>query len=147
MLSRQNCADRYVAARQTLGKEDHVRLDVPVLHRKEAPGTAQPGLDLIDDEQGAVGTLRSAGIAHPVLAAPATLTISGWVELREERERSDRIVVRAHRVEGERLAQTLVRVRVAVRKGTAPAVGAFVEMRALGAAARSLASGRANTRP
>jgi competence protein ComEC len=67
--------------------------------------------------------------------------------VREERERSDRIVVRAHRVEGERLAQTLVRVRVAVRKGTAPAVGAFVEMRALGAAARSLASGRANTRP
>ena len=95
----------------------------------------------------AIATLRTASIAHPVLAAPATLTISGWVEVREERERSDRIVVRAHRVEGERLAQTLVRVRVAVRKGTAPAVAAFVEMRALGAAARSLASGRANTRP
>lgn len=78
----------------------------------------------------AVATLRSASIAHPVLAAPATLTISGWVEVREERERSDRIVVRAHRVEGGRLTQTLERVRVAVRKGTAPPVGAFVEMRA-----------------
>ena len=78
----------------------------------------------------AVATLRSATIAHPVLTAPATLTISGWVEVREERERSDRIVVRAHRVEGGRLTQTLERVRVAVRKGTAPPVGAFVEMRA-----------------
>src|SRR5688500_6902701 len=78
----------------------------------------------------AVATLRSATIAHPVLAAPATLIISGWVEVREERERSDRIVVRAHRVEGGRLTQTLERVRVAVRKGTAPPVGAFVEMRA-----------------
>ncbi|MEA2987119.1 MAG: competence protein ComEC, partial [Alphaproteobacteria bacterium] len=78
----------------------------------------------------AVATLRSARIAHPVLAAPATLTISGWVEVREERERSDRIVVRAHRVEGGRLTQTPERVRVALRKGTAPPVGAFVEMRA-----------------
>ena len=78
-----------------------------------------------------------------MLAAPATLTISGWVEVREERERSDRIVVRAHRVEGGRLTQTLERVRVAVRKGTAPPVGSFVEMRArLGAAARALAAGR-----
>ena len=78
----------------------------------------------------AVATLRSANIAHPVLAAPATLSISGWVEVREERERSDRIVVGAHRVEGGRLPQRLERVRVAVRKGTAPPVGAFVEMRA-----------------
>lgn len=78
----------------------------------------------------AVATLRSASIAHPVLAASATLTISGWVEVREERERSDRIVVRAHRVDGVRLPQTPERVRVAVRKGTAPPVGAFVELRA-----------------
>src|SRR5918997_5630 len=58
----------------------------------------------------AVATLRSASIAHPVLAAPATVTISGWVEVREERERSDRIVVRAHRVDGKRLTQTPERV-------------------------------------
>ena len=78
----------------------------------------------------AVASLRSASIAHPVLAAPATLTISGWVEVREERERSDRIVVRAHRLESGRLTPRLERVRVALRKGTAPPVGAFVEMRA-----------------
>lgn len=77
-----------------------------------------------------VATLRSAAISHPVLAAPATVKISGWVEVREERERSDRIVVRAHRVDGGKLAETPERVRVAVRKGTAPPVGAFVEMQA-----------------
>jgi len=78
----------------------------------------------------AVATLRSATIAHPVLAVPATAKISGWVEVREERERSDRIVVRAYRVAAGRLSETPERVRVAVRKGTAPPVGAFVEMQA-----------------
>ena len=78
----------------------------------------------------AVATLRTATIAHPVLQLPAMLNISGWVEVREERERSDRIVVRAHRVDGAKLSEIPERVRVAVRKGTAPPVGAFVEMRA-----------------
>jgi competence protein ComEC len=78
----------------------------------------------------AVVTLRSATIAHPILQVPAMLNISGWVEVREERERSDRVVVRAHHIEGARLSEIPERVRVAVRKGTAPPVGAFVEMRA-----------------
>jgi competence protein ComEC len=78
----------------------------------------------------AAATLRSAAIAHPVLATPATARISGWVEVREERERSDRIVVRAHRVDAGRLPAAPERVRVAVRKGSAPPVGAFVEMQA-----------------
>jgi competence protein ComEC len=79
----------------------------------------------------AAATVKRAVIAHPVLAAPAFgVDIAGFVAVREERERSDRIVVRVVRIEGARLAEKLERVRVAVRKGTAPAVGSFVELKA-----------------
>src|SRR4029077_16320764 len=43
---------------------------------------------------------------------------------------SDRIVVRVDRISGPRLNEALERVRVSVRKGTAPAVGSFVEFKA-----------------
>ena len=76
-------------------------------------------------------TIKAAFIAHPVLQFPASgVAISGFVETREERERSDRVVVRVHRIEGRRLDQAPDRVRVSVRKGTSPAVGAFVELKA-----------------
>ncbi len=79
----------------------------------------------------ATATLKSAIVAHPVLHFPASgVAIAGFVETREERERTDRIVVRVHRIEGRRLNDAPDRVRVAVRKGTAPAVGAFVEFKA-----------------
>jgi competence protein ComEC len=50
--------------------------------------------------------------------------------VREERERSDRVVVRLERMSGPRLSEHLERVRVSVRKGTAPAVGSFIEFKA-----------------
>src|SRR5712692_7084206 len=79
----------------------------------------------------ATATVKRAIIAHPVLSAPAwNVEIAGFVEMREERERSDRIVVRVDRITGPRLNETLERVRVSVRKGTAPAVGGFVEFKA-----------------
>jgi competence protein ComEC len=56
--------------------------------------------------------------------------LAGFVEIREERERSDRIVVSLHRLDGLRSADAPDRVRVAVRKGTAPMVGSFVEFKA-----------------
>lgn len=78
-----------------------------------------------------VATIKAARIAHPVLQYPiASASISGFVEVREERERSDRIVIRVHKIEGLRLTERLERVRVATRKGTAPEVGAFVELKA-----------------
>ncbi len=43
---------------------------------------------------------------------------------------SDRIVVRALKVEGARLAEKPDRVRVSVRKGTVPPVGSYVSFRA-----------------
>jgi competence protein ComEC len=76
-------------------------------------------------------TLKSRTIAHPVLAAPIfSAQLSGFVEAREERDRSDRIMVRIHKMDGGRNAEKLERVRVSVRKGTAPPVGSFVELRA-----------------
>ena len=79
----------------------------------------------------AVATLKTVQIAHPILARPAgNVAIAGFVEVREERERTDRIVVRALSFEGTRLEQKLERIRVSVKKGTAPPVGAYVTFRA-----------------
>jgi competence protein ComEC len=79
----------------------------------------------------ATATIKREIIAHPVLAAPVwNAELAGFVEVREERERSDRIVVRLERIDSARLNERLERVRVSVRKGTAPAVGSFVEFKA-----------------
>ncbi len=81
----------------------------------------------------AASTLKRAIIAHPVIqVAIANASIEGFVETREERERSDRIVLRVNRIEGSRLdaAQLPGRVRVSVRRGTAPPVGSFVKLKA-----------------
>jgi competence protein ComEC len=79
----------------------------------------------------AAATVKSLQVAHPILWQPTGIVeIAGFVEVREERERSDRIVLRAMRVDGVRLYQKPDRVRVAVRKGMAPPVGAYVTLRA-----------------
>lgn len=79
----------------------------------------------------AVATLHTARIAHPVLQHPvATASLSGFIEVREEREKSDRVVIRLHSFDAARVAEKPERVRVAVRKDTAPAVGTFIELKA-----------------
>ena len=78
----------------------------------------------------ATAALKTARIAHPVVQFPAAATITGYVEVREERARSDRIVVGVQHIETARLKPVPERVRVAVRKGTAPAVGGFVAFKA-----------------
>src|SRR5262249_14891816 len=79
----------------------------------------------------ATGAIKREIIVHPVLSAPAwNVELAGFVEVREERERSDRVVVRLERRAGPRVSEHLERVRVWVRKGTAPAVGNFIEFRA-----------------
>ncbi len=79
----------------------------------------------------AVATLHTVRIGHPVLQTPvASATLSGFVEIREERERSDRVVIRLRSFEAARVTEKPARVRVAVRKDTAPPVGAFVELKA-----------------
>jgi competence protein ComEC len=79
----------------------------------------------------ATATIKRAVIAHPVLAAAAwNVELAGFVEMREERARSDRVVIRVHRITAARLADKPERVRLSVRRGTAPAVGSFVELKA-----------------
>src|SRR5688572_22808790 len=74
----------------------------------------------------AIATVRTASVAHPVLQHAVTADLTGFVEVREERARTDRIVLRIHKADG----VALERVRVAVRKGSAPAVGEFVALKA-----------------
>jgi competence protein ComEC len=76
-------------------------------------------------------TARTAVIAHPVLDRSVFgVTIAGFVESREERERTDRIVVRVHAFDDPRHAMPPERVRLSVRRGLAPAVGEYVSFKA-----------------
>src|ERR1700731_3936853 len=79
----------------------------------------------------ATATFKTARIAHGVLARPAySVSLSGFVEARDVRERTDRFVLRVTQMDGPRIQAKLERVRLSVRKGTAPAVGSFVELKA-----------------
>ena len=78
----------------------------------------------------AMATLKTARIAHPVLQHAAwNISLTGFIEAREQRERTDRIVVRVHEIEGN-LRDAPQRVRLSVKKRTAPPVGAFIEVKA-----------------
>jgi len=79
----------------------------------------------------AVAAWKSARVAHGVLARPIySVSISGFVETRDIRERTDRFVLRVVSMESPRGLTKLERVRLSVRKGTAPVVGSFVELKA-----------------
>ena len=79
----------------------------------------------------AIATWKTARVAHGVLARPMySVSLSGFVETRDIRERTDRFVLRVTRMESPRSETKLERVRLSVRKGTAPAVGSFVEVKA-----------------
>jgi len=78
----------------------------------------------------AIATVKTARVAHPILQHSAwNIPISGFVEVREEREKTDRIVVRIHKIEG-RLREAPERVRLSVKKRMAPPVGTFIEVKA-----------------
>jgi competence protein ComEC len=79
----------------------------------------------------ATATWKTRLIAHGVLARPMyAVSLSGFVETRDVRERTDRFVLRVTQMQSERSPIKLERVRLSVRKGTAPAVGSFVELKA-----------------
>ena len=80
----------------------------------------------------AVATVKTALIDHPLLHFPASgVTVTGFVELREESQHTDRIVVRVERLDGERIDDRPQRVWLSVRRGMAPPAGAFIEVKAL----------------
>ena len=92
----------------------------------------------------AVAALKTALIKHPVLGFPASgVTITGFVELREESQHTDRFVLRVQHIEGKRLEQKPERVRLTVKRGMAPPAGSFVEVKAyLRAAAPAARAGQ-----
>ncbi|MCA6114092.1 ComEC family competence protein [Bradyrhizobium sp. WSM 1738] len=79
----------------------------------------------------AVATWKTARVAHGVLARPIfSVSLTGFVETRDIRERTDRFVLRVVTMESARGTTKLERVRLSVKKGTAPPVGSFVELKA-----------------
>ncbi|MGX7745387.1 ComEC/Rec2 family competence protein [Rhodopseudomonas parapalustris] len=79
----------------------------------------------------ATATLKASRVAHPVLITPVyAAKLSGFVEVREERERTDRFVLRVTQMQAARAPPQLERVRLSVKKGKAPAVGSFVTLKA-----------------
>jgi competence protein ComEC len=77
-------------------------------------------------------TVKTALIDHPVLRFAASgVTLSGFVELREESQHTDRMVVRVERIEAGRIEERPQRVRISVKRGMAPPAGSFVEVKAL----------------
>jgi competence protein ComEC len=76
-------------------------------------------------------TWKTARIAHAALAKPLySVSLSGFVETRDIRERTDRFVLRVTAMEAARSDVKLDRVRLSVSKGTAPEVGSFVQLKA-----------------
>jgi competence protein ComEC len=74
----------------------------------------------------AVATLKTALIGHPVLRFPASgVTVTGFAELREESQHTDRFVLRVDRIDGGRIEEPPRRVRLSVKRGMAPAAGSF----------------------
>ena len=79
----------------------------------------------------ATGAVRGAMVAHPVLTAQTTtVTLQGFVEARDASTRSDRIVLRVTKTDPKSKQAIPERVRLAFRKGLAPSVGEYVELRA-----------------
>jgi competence protein ComEC len=72
----------------------------------------------------ATATFRTAWIAHSVLTRPLyDVSLSGFVETRDIRERTDRFVLRVTDMALPRGDISLARVQLSVRKGTAPDAG------------------------
>src|SRR3954462_7289742 len=72
----------------------------------------------------ATATWKTSRVAHGVLARPMySVSLSGFVETRDIRERTDRFVLRVAQMESPKSQLKLERVRLSVRKGTAPAGG------------------------
>ena len=79
----------------------------------------------------ATATWRTAYLAHGVLTRTIySVQLSGFVETRDIRERTDRFVLRVTQMDAPHWFTKLERVRLSVRKGAAPDVGSYVELKA-----------------
>jgi competence protein ComEC len=75
----------------------------------------------------AVATVQTMRIANPVLQTTiSTISLSGFVEIREERERSDRVVIRVQRIVARRGVELPDRVRI-IMPGLVPGIHVLVQ--------------------
>ncbi|ALK10187.1 ComEC/Rec2 family competence protein [Blastochloris viridis] len=74
-------------------------------------------------------TLRTASVAHPVLARPTVATVSGFVADRDQREKSDRVILHVTAT-APALDPQPTRLRIVVRPNAAPPVGSHIAVRA-----------------
>ncbi len=58
------------------------------------------------------------------------MSLAGFVELREESQKTDRFVLQLTRIDGSRIVGKPERVRLSVRRGMTPPAGAFIETKA-----------------
>ncbi|WP_126399133.1 ComEC/Rec2 family competence protein [Blastochloris tepida] len=77
----------------------------------------------------AAASLRTALIAHPVLARPLVATVSGFVADRDQREKSDRVILHVTSITPAQEAMP-TRLRIVLRPGAAPPVGSHISVRA-----------------
>lgn len=76
-------------------------------------------------------TWRTVYVSHGVLTRTIySVQLSGFVETRDIRERTDRFVLRVTQMTAPYWSTKLERVRLSVRKGAAPDVGSYVELKA-----------------
>jgi competence protein ComEC len=79
----------------------------------------------------ATGAIKAHLYDHAVLQRSAYgVSVTGFVETHEEREKSERMVLRVTSIDGPRLTEHPERIRLTLRKGTAPPVGAHVAFKA-----------------
>ncbi len=79
----------------------------------------------------ATATLRTAYVSHHVLTRSlSSVSLKGFVETHEERDRTDRFVLRVEEMDAGKRQAKIERVRLSVKKGSGPAVGSFVELKA-----------------
>ncbi|MGO9629595.1 MAG: ComEC/Rec2 family competence protein [Xanthobacteraceae bacterium] len=71
-----------------------------------------------------------APITRSIYFPAYSVSVAGFVELRDESQKSDRFVLRVERIDGNRIVDKPQRVRLSVRRGMAPPAGAFVEAKA-----------------
>jgi hypothetical protein len=68
LLAQRHGAHGHEAAGERLGRQQHVRLDVPVLDGPEAPRASHARLDLVGHEERAVLVAQASGLAEVVVA-------------------------------------------------------------------------------
>ena len=142
-----------MAARQRLGEQHHVGLDIPVLDREEAAGAADAGLDFVGDEQRAVFAAQRSGARQELVGGHVdALALDRLDDEGGDLARRQRLLQRGEIVERDRRAARQQRLEAGAEIGivgqrqravgqAVKGVGAIDDAGPAGGAARELDRG------